>query len=68
MTFSPFICENYDDTRDPKERMNMIFQEIIRLSEIPLEELKTQIERLKPVFEHNKKILALNHYTTQINV
>ena len=68
MTFSPFICENYDDTRDPKERMNMIFQEIIRLSEIPLEELKTQIERLKPVFEHNKKMLSLNHYTTQINV
>lgn len=68
MSFSPFICENYDDICDPKERMNYIFHEILRLSKIPIKELEAEIKKLKPVFEHNKKILELNHLKTQTNV
>jgi hypothetical protein len=46
----------------------MILLEIKRLSEIPIDELTAEINKLKPIFEHNKKILALNHLKTQTSV
>ena len=38
-TFSPYICEDYDNELDPEKRFNMIIQEIERLSKIPIEEI-----------------------------
>ena len=38
-TFSPYICEDYDNELDPERRFNMIIQEIDRLSKIPIEEI-----------------------------
>ena len=67
-SFSPFINENYDTEKDPKKRISMILLEIKRLSEIPIDELTAEINKLKPIFEHNKKILALNHLKTQTSV
>lgn len=67
-SFSPFINENYDTEKDPKKRISMILLEIKRLSEIPIDELKAEINKLKPIFKHNKKILALNHLKTQTSV
>jgi hypothetical protein len=39
-TFSPYICEDYDNELDPEKRFNMIIQEIERLSKIPMEEIR----------------------------
>lgn len=68
MSFSPLINESYDNINDPKSRVDTVFNEITRLSKIPLEELKVEIDKLKPVFQHNKKILASNHSKTQRKV
>ena len=38
-TFSPFIDESYDSTKDPAERMAKIYKEIKRLNEIPIKEI-----------------------------
>jgi hypothetical protein len=38
-TFSPYICEDYDNELDPEKRFNMIISEIERLSKIPIEEI-----------------------------
>ena len=68
LSFSSLIDEGYDEVHNPKERLKRIFKEIRRLSEKPVEELKLEIEKLKPIFEHNKKVLLLNHDATQMNV
>ena len=47
-TFSPYICEDYDNELDPENRFNMIIQEIERLSKIPIEEIH---EWYKSIYE-----------------
>jgi hypothetical protein len=47
-TFSPYICEDYDNELDPERRFNMIISEIERLSKIPMEEIH---EWYKSIYE-----------------
>jgi hypothetical protein len=47
-TFSPYICEDYDNELDPEKRFNMIISEIERLSKIPMEEIH---EWYKSIYE-----------------
>ena len=48
-TFSPYICEDYDNELDPEKRFNMIIDEIERLSKIPIEEIH---EWYKSIYEN----------------
>jgi hypothetical protein len=47
-TFSPYICEDYDNELEPEKRFNMIISEIERLSKIPIEEIH---EWYKSIYE-----------------
>ena len=67
-SFSPFINEDYDKEEDAKKRLYKIFTEIKRLSEIPFNQLKKQIQDLEPIFEHNLKTLSENHNKTQDDI
>jgi len=67
-SFPKFINENYDKEEDQRKRLTMIFAEIKRLSEIPFDQLEKQIQELKPIFDHNLKILNDNHTKTQNNI
>lgn len=64
-SFSSIINEDYDKEVDPRKRLNMIFTEIKRLSNISFEQLEKQIRELEPIFDHNLKILNDNHSNTQ---
>ena len=48
-TFSPYICEDYDNELDPEKRFNLIIDEIERLSKIPIEEIH---EWYKSIYEN----------------
>lgn len=67
-SFSPFIDESYDLHNDPKKRIKIIFREIKRLSQIPINELKDELKNLQPIFDHNKKVLLSMHSNTQTNI
>jgi hypothetical protein len=56
-TFDSVIDESYDLEKDPKKRMNMIFNEIKRLNSYSLEELKDKVKQLIPILKHNKEIM-----------
>lgn len=57
-TFSPYICEDYDNELDPEKRFNMVIQEIERLSNIPIEEIH---EWYKSIY-HNVLIYNRNKF------
>ena len=52
-TFSPFICEDYDNIEDSHERMNAIFAEIDKLIKLPIDKVKEAMLEYKHVLEHN---------------
>ncbi len=56
-TFDLIIDESYDSEKDPKKRMDMIFNEIKRLNSYSLEELKNKVKQLIPILKHNKELM-----------
>lgn len=52
-TFSPWIDESYDEVVDPVARIEMVFREIDRLCEMPIEQLHTMYCEMWPVLAHN---------------
>lgn len=57
-TFHPFIDESYDEVEDHLLRMKMIIEETKRLSSLSETELFEWIDQVKPIIEHNFKVLA----------
>ena len=60
-TFSPFIDESYDDEPDESIRLNMIYKEIYRLSQMPKEEIHAWYWQMKDILIHNNN-RVLNFY------
>jgi hypothetical protein len=56
-TFSAFIDESYDEEKDPNIRMKMIQDEIKKLNNYSLEELKQIVKELKTILLHNRNLL-----------
>ena len=52
-TFHPFIDESYDKVVDNKKRYNMILDEIVRLQNIPEEEMVKWYSDMKEILIHN---------------
>jgi len=52
-TFSPFINEEYDIIIDPHKRLQFIINEIKRICNIPLPEIKNILINYKNILEHN---------------
>ncbi len=53
-TFHPYIDETYDTVEDDNERMQLIFNEIKRLTSFTDEQYKEWMQQVKPIIEHNK--------------
>lgn len=56
-TFSPFINEDYDSEQDPVKRFKLAAQEIVRLSNMPIEQIHEWYYSIKDILIHNQKIL-----------
>ena len=64
-TFSPFINESYDDIEDDKLRMQTIVNEVVRLCNLPDNELVEFTKFAKDIVEHNYRLLeTISHFTT----
>lgn len=55
-TFSPFINESYDLCTDPHLRMSMILDEITRLCNLPLKEIKESLIKYEDTLNHNSVV------------
>ena len=56
-TFEPFICENYDNVNEPEKRLQLVFNELDKFRNRPIEELKEWFESIKPILKHNQEVL-----------
>ncbi len=54
-TFGKWIDESYDYIEDPVERFNKIFQEILKLSNLSINEIHEMYIDMKDVYEYNYK-------------
>jgi hypothetical protein len=53
-TFDCVIDESYDQEFDNIKRYNLACEQILKLSQLPQEEV---LEKIKPIVEHNKKVM-----------
>lgn len=61
-TFDGFIDESYDNEFDDIKRLEMIIDEIKRISAIPIEELKWQLKEIEPKLINNQiKLLTFDY-------
>lgn len=56
-TFHPFINESYDNESDKAKRLDMIYSEVTRLCNMPIEELHEWFWNLEDILVHNR-----NHF------
>ena len=56
-TFHPFINEDYDREQDDSKRLKLILDEVNRLSNLNEDELFEFIDNVKPIVDHNFKVL-----------
>lgn len=56
-TFSPFIDESYDDEPDYKIRMKKIENEIVKLNNMPIQELHDWYYSITDILLHNQSLL-----------
>ena len=56
-TFHPFINEDYDSEQDDSKRLKLILDEVNRLSNLNEDELFEFIDNVKPITDHNFKVL-----------
>lgn len=61
-TFSPFIDESYDEIVDNKERLNIVADEAIRISKLPLDEYNQILVNCNDICEYNYNMLK-QHYS-----
>jgi len=54
-TFAPFIDESYDDEMNPVIRFNMIYKEIEKIKNLPIEELHNWYYSITDILLHNQK-------------
>lgn len=59
-TFHPYINESYDEELDSYKRIDLVFQEIHRLSGLTEQQVQQLMVDLLPVLEHNAETYALN--------
>jgi UDPglucose 6-dehydrogenase len=59
-TFHPFINESYDAVENDAERMQLIFNEISRLSSMTDDQYREWMQQVKPIVEHNKRHMQTN--------
>lgn len=52
-TFSPYIDESYDDIEDDYKRLDKIANEILRICNLPDEEIIELQKNIKPMVDHN---------------
>ncbi len=52
-TFEKFIDESYDDETDNDKRIQMVFDEIDKISKMKVDEVDTLYNRMKSVLDHN---------------
>lgn len=64
-TFSPFIDESYDTIENTEDRFRAICNEINRLGNLPLEELKQFANDYRSIFEHNQDVFFSNSHPWQ---
>lgn len=57
-TFHPFIDETYDTVEDYVQRMKLIEKEIIKLNEMPIQELHEWYHSITDILIHNQKTLS----------
>lgn len=57
-TFDRWVDESYDSLPDVNDRISVIIKELVRLSKLSVEELKTIREEMLPVLEHNQNKFA----------
>lgn len=56
-TFAPFINESYDDETDYNKRINLVFQEIHRLTDMSIEELHNWYWSMEEILKYNRNHL-----------
>lgn len=66
-TFHPFIDETYDEVDDHLTRMKMIVAETKRLASFSESELFEWIDHVKPIVEHNFRVLASKPNFLKVN-
>ena len=62
-TFEPFIDESYDSEIDPKKRMLLLEKELIKLKNMPIEELHNWYYSIIDILLYNQKhIYSFENY------
>lgn len=56
-TFSPFIDESYDKIANPAERIATIYEEIMRLNALPIEEIHNWYYSIMDILKYNREHL-----------
>lgn len=56
-TFHGIINEDYDNIQNDKDRLDAVVQEIIRFVSRPIDEIRQDYARAKPILDHNIKLL-----------
>lgn len=66
-TFDGLIDESYDTENDDMKRLNMIIEEIKRLSSIPIEELRDKLKEIEHILIYNQiKLLTYDYELEEI--
>ena len=66
-TFEPFIDESYDLEPNIQKRMDMVFDEVIKLVNKTEEEKLIWMKNIKPILEKNYKVLLNLFYNDKIS-
>jgi len=67
-TFNGLIDESYDEELDDKVRLEKVIGEIIRLSNLPIEELKDKLRESEETLIYNQmKLLSFDYETSEID-
>lgn len=65
-TFHPYIDETYDVSFDNEIRLKKILKEVERISNMSDQEIKEFIENVKPICEHNQRLLKTKTFPFKI--
>jgi hypothetical protein len=65
-TFAPYINESYDSEADPYKRMNMVVDEMVRLSNLSKPEMDHITKAILEIAEYNKKLFFNENFTKTI--
>ena len=61
-TFHPFINEEYDKETDDFKRVNMVFEEVLKLSKLSHNDHKSLLKTLLPILIHNEEVYRKNSH------